>query len=348
MSTFTYPTTIELKAINQELQPKLTANSPVWEHFPIVDVQSDMLRWEQRDNYRGMQQVRGINGQPGVVQAIGARKFLYQPGYYGEVRPIDEMEITRRAELATVSPTPVSIDDLVLDANRYLLHRELVLMEWIIWTLLGTGTFSVAKDNNIIHTDAYAIQTANAAFVWSNFAQATPLADFRTVQALELGRGVSFGAGATAYMNRATFNELLSNTNVLDVAGKLSMLLQVAGAGPVAGDLAMVNKILAGNDLPQIVIYNEGYTDANGAFQLFIPNDRVIIVGKRQTGEPLGEYRKTLNANNDPVGPGSYVKVVDSAMPGNPNPVPRRVEVHRGHNGGPVLYYPGGVCVLNV
>lgn len=348
MADFVYPTTLEMKEISSELQPKLIANSPVFRHFPVVDVQSDIMSWEQRDDYTGMQQVRGLGGQPGIVAHVGSKRYEYQPGYYGEVYPIDEREITRRAQLAQVSPTPISIDDLVMDANRQLLHRELVLIEYILWTLLTTGTFAIAKDGLAIHADAYPIQTASCAVDWDTAASATPLADFRAVQVLGRGKGVSFGATATAYMNMITFHKMLANTNVSDLAGKLSMILQVGGDGTPLVDLSLVNKILLGANLPQIEIYDEGYKDGDGTWTPFIPTDSVVIVGKRATGESLGEYRKTINANNDPVGPGSYVQVVDSKTPGNPNPVPRRIDVHRGHNGGPVIYYPSAVVVLTV
>lgn len=349
MSIFIYPTTLELKEINQILQPKLTASSPIFGHFPIVEVESDMLRWEQRDDYSGMQQVRGLNGQPGVVQAVGSKAYLYQPGYYGEIRPINEQEITRRAQIAQMGLRAVSIDDLVMEANRFLLHRELVLMEFILWKLVTSGTFSVAKDSNVIHTDSYAVQTAYRAVDWDTSASATPIADFRMVQTLEEGKGVSFGSGATAYMNRTTFNKMLANTNTADLAGALSRVLQLGeGSGPVSGDLSLINRILLGADLPQVAVYNEGFISSSGTFEKFIADDKVVVIGQRPNGEPLGEYRKTVNANNDPVGPGSYVKVVDSAVNGNPNPVPRKIDVHRGHNGGPVIYYPSAVVVLTV
>jgi hypothetical protein len=343
MSTFTYPTTAELMQINRELEPKLAANSPIFKHFPIREVDTDRLRWTQRDNYRGMQQVRGINGQPGVVSHVGEKTYAYEPGIYGEVYPIDEMEITRRAQIAQISAKPMSIDDLVMEGNNALTHREVVLIEYIVWTLLTTGTFSIAKDGNIIHTDTYPIQTASAAVDWDTHATATPLADFRAVQLLGRGHGVSFGAGAEAYMNRTTFNKMVANTNLDDLAGKIRNILQIGGA---TADLDLINKILLAADLPTINIYDEGYTSQAGAFTLFVPNDKVVVVGKRSTGEPLGEYRKTLNANKTPVSGGSYTHVIDSLNTGNP--VPRRVDVHRGHNGGPVIFYPSGVVVMSV
>jgi len=350
MSQFTYPTTQEIKEISAELQPKLIANSPIFGHFPIVEVSSSKLSWVQRDDYQGMQQVRGLNGQPGIVAHLGSRRYAYEPGVYGEVYPIDEMEITERARLAQVSPSPISIDDLVMDGNRQLLHRENVLMEYILWTLVSSGTFAISKDGLVIATDSYPIQTATAAVDWDTVATATPIADLRTVKVLGRGKGVSFGAGATAYMNLLTFNKMLANTNTADLAGKLSRILSMGtNNGVELADLSLINKILAGADLPTIAIYDEGYkAETTGTWTPFIATDKVAIIGKRNAGEPLGEYRKTINANNDPVGPGSYVKVVDSATPGNPNPVPRKVDVHRGHNGGPVIYYPSGVVVLSV
>ena len=348
MGAFTYPTTREMKVINDKLQPQLTATDPIFEHFPIVDVDSFDISWFQRDDYFGMQQLRGLDGQPGVVSHRGSREYSYQPGVYGEVYPISEKELTRMAELGQVSGRPMSLDKQVMEGNTFLAHREMVLMKSILWTLVSSGTFSIAKDTTMVHTDSFAIQTVTRAVDWDTVATATPIADFRTVQLLGPDQGVSFGAGAKAYMNRVTFNKMLANTNTSDLAGKLLMLVQVAVPGPVVGDLGMVNRVLAGQDLPEIVIHEGGYrATANAALTPYIATDTVVLIGQRQMGEPLGEYRRCINANNSPIGPGSYATVWDSMVNDGGRP-PRKVEVHRGHNGGPVLYYPGGVCVLSV
>jgi hypothetical protein len=348
MSTFRYPTTVELRVINDKLQPQLTATDPIFTHFPITDVDSFDISWFQRDDYFGMQQLRGLDGQPGVVSHRGAKQYSYQPGVYGEVYSIPESDLTRLAELGQVSGRPMSLDKQVLEGNTFLAHREIVLMKYILWTLLSTGTFSIAKDGVPVLTDAFPIQTASSAVDWDTVATATPIADFRAVQLLGPDQGVSFGAGATAYMNRVTFNKMLSNTNSADLAGRLSQLIQGLGTGAVIGDLATVSKILAGQDLPSIQVVDGGYkATATGSLTPYLATDKVVIVGQRQDGEPLGEYRRTINATNDPVGPGSYAKVWDSAVVDGGRP-PRKVEVHRGHNGGPVLYYPGGICVLSV
>jgi hypothetical protein len=347
MSIFNYPTTLEMKVINEKLQPQLTASDPIFGHFPIVDVDSFDITWHQRDDYFGMQQLRGLDGKPGVVSHRGSKEYSYQPGVYGEVYQIPEKDLTRLAELGQMSGKPMSLDKQVMEGNTFLAHREIVLMKSILWTLVSTGTFSIAKDGIAMHTDRFPIQTASCAVDWDTAATATPIADFRTVQALGPNEGVSFGAGATAYMNRVTFNKMLNNTNTGDLGGKLSRVMQTAeGAG--LADLSLINRILAGADLPQIAIHEGGYRLTNGAaLTPYLATDKVVIIGQRQEGEPLGEYRRTINANNTPIGPGSYSKVYDSAVHDGGRP-PRKVEVHRGHNGGPVLYYPGAIAVLSV
>lgn len=347
MSQFTYPTTHEMKVINDKLQAQLTANDPIFKHFPIVDVESYDISWFQRDDYFGMQQLRGLDGQPGIVAKRGAKEYSYQPGVYGEVYPISEKELTRLAELGQVSGRPQSIDKQVMEGNTFLLHREMVLIKYMLWTLVSTGTFSIAKDASVMHTDTFPIQQANAAVGWSTPATATPLADLRAIKLLGPEHGVSFGAGAEMHLNSVAFNNMINNGNTADLGGKLRNILQTSDAAGLA-DLALVNRILAGADLPTIVINDDGYrATKGGAFTKYIPDDKAVIFGKRQDGEPLGEYRRTINANNDPIGPGSYAKVWDSMVNDGGRP-PRKVEVHRGHNGGPVIYYPGAVAVLNI
>ena len=42
--------------------------------------------------------------------------------------------------------------------------------------------------------------------------------------------------------------------------------------------------------------------------------------------------------------PGAYQKIIDKGE----DAVPREVEVHDGHNGGAVLYFPSAMVVMNV
>lgn len=337
---YTYPTREELTVIEPEMMAQLTLSDPIFALFPIVNRDSHVIQWEQRDNYLGLQKVRGLDGQPGRVAAVGGKKYTMEPGVYGEEALIPESELTTRRPWG-MSAGSVSIEDLVLDRNNQLRHREVNRIRYIIWSLLTTGTFAVSADHGaVLHTDRFDLQTYTRAVDWDTAASATPLADFRGVQALAAGHGVNLGGAATAWMNRVTFNKLCTNTNAADVAGK-----RITGLAQPIG-LEETNRVLLAEDLPQIRVYDEGYYNDAGTFTNYITTDVVVITGKRDNGDPLGEYRMTRNANNPDLGPGSYAQVVDSLQTGNP--VPRRISVHRGHNGGPVIYYPSGVVVMSV
>lgn len=335
-----YPSAMRLRLVAQELVPRLAASRPLFAPggpFPIVNDDVDILMWEQKDNYRGLQQVRGLGGQPARVQRTGVNRYLMEPGYYGEFEHIDERELTKRRQFGGNPDQPVDISDLVRDAQDKLLLRRLDRQEQICWTLLSTGTFSVARDNSVLHTDTFPVRTFSAGVPWATIATSTPLADMRAIKLLGRGYSVNFGPQATAFMNQTTMNAFLSNINAADLGGRRGSGLSTIN-GP--DDL---NTILSKDGLPSIVVYDEGYYDDSGVFQLFVPNNKVVVIGARRDGDPVGEYRMTRNVNNPNAAPGAYMKVVD-----DPNIVPRSIQVHDGHNGGPVLFHPAAIVTMTV
>jgi hypothetical protein len=337
MTDFIYPSSVQLEQIAQTLTPKLTMDRVGFQLFPMVNVDSHLLMWEQKDNFVGLQQVRGLNGEPNRVKPKGSSRFMMEPGIYGEYGLIDEQELTTKRQMASFD-RPIDITDLVLDRQNQLLGRRLDRIELIIWTLLTTGTFSVADGAFTLHTDSYTFQSFDSTIGWGTAATSTPLADFRAVQLKARGYSVNFGASATAYMNRVTFNNLLTNTNANDLGGRK------AAFGESINGPAGVSRVMAADDMPNVVIYDEGYLDSTGTFQLFIPNNVVVVVGARPAGQRVGEYRFTRNANNPGMAPGAYMKVFDRGE----REVPRAIEVHDGHNGGPVIYFPSAIVVMDV
>ncbi len=338
MPTFTYPTNAELQVIAQDKLPALTMDDPIFQIMPVRERDTSLVMWEQRDNYIGLQQVRGMNGAPPNVKQVGAKRYQMQPGVYGEFIPIDELSLTERRRWGTFNE-PVSIDDLVMENQDQLLSRQIDRMRQVGWTLLSTGAFSVPGPNGaILHTDTFPLQTFAAAVTWATVGTATPLADLGAVQLLGAGRGVNFGQGARAYMNRVTFNSFRNNTNPNDFGGRRG-----SGMEGING-LGRINELLTGDDLPNIVIYDEGYINDAGTFVRFIGNNKVVVVGQRAAGQTIGEMQMTRNANNDNLEPGAYSKVVDNGE----RAVPRVIEVHAGFNGGPALYYPGSIVLMTV
>lgn len=343
MATFTYPSSAELIAVAQDKLPNLIAQRPAFDILPMRSVDSHLLLWEQMDNYIGLQQIRGLNGQPQRVKKVGAKRYSMVPGVYGEYQTLDELELVERRQWGTFN-VPVSIDDLVMKAQDHLLGRRLDRVEFIIWTLLTTGTFSIAgPDGQVLQTDTFALQTASAAVAWATSATATPLADFRAVQLLSRGHSVRFDASARAYMNRVTWNNFIKNTNAADFGGKKGMGLQSLTS---IGD---ANMILTGEGLPNIVVFDGGFLgEPSGTFVPFIADAKVIVVGQRIDGASIGEYRMTRNANNPGLGPGPYMEVIDRGAPGSGQQIPRTIEVHDGHNGGPVIEFPSAIVILSV
>lgn len=341
--TYSYPSAAEMRQIEQDKLPNITATDPIFAVFPITTADEDLLIWEQTDNYVGLQQVRGLNGQPGRVQLVGDKGYMMRPGVYGEFIPIDETALTRRRLVGTFGAA-INIDDLVMRAQDQLLTRRLDRIKYIGWTLLTTGTFSVAnpQGGTPIHTDSFNLQTFDSSVSWATYASATPLADLRAMQLLSRGRSVDFGPRATLWVNRVTLNHLLSNTNAADLGGK-----RTNGLANVMS-LAEVNMILAGEGLPQIAVYDDGYLNDSGTFVPWIADLTGVLVGVRASGAAIGEYRMTRNATNPNLEPGAYTAVIDSAVVNGGRP-PRTIEVHDGHNGGPVLFHPSAIvrCTLS-
>lgn len=333
--SFTYPTNSELRAVEQNKLPVLTLDDPIFDLFPIRNVNSHRLTWEQKDDFAGLQQARGMNGEPPRVKKTGAKSYDMEPGVYGEYELIDEKEMTTRRPYGEFNGA-ISIDDLVMEAQDKLLNREIDRIRYLAWQAIIAGTISVSGANGaVIHAATFTPKTYTGS-AWGTPGSGTPLADFRAAQLLFRGTSNMGGPQAKAYMNQVTFNKLVANTNAADFYGR-----RTSGLGTANG-LKAINEILLGEGLPQIVIYDETWQTEAGVPTLFIADNKTIIVGKRKNNAPVGEYRMTRNANNPNAGPGAYTFINDTLG----KSAPRRIEVHKGHNGGPVLFFGGATIVM--
>ncbi len=334
-----YPNNRVIRVVAAIKAANLEARRMIFTILPIDTIDNHTLEWEQEDDYTGLQQVRGLNGRPPRVQHVGAKRYVAEPGVYGEHMVVDEQEITKRRPYGTLTDAPVNVTDLVAKRQDRLLARRYDRIEQLGWLLLTTGTFAVAAANGaILHTDTYTLQTYTAGVAWATSATAVPLKNFRDIQLLSRGKGVSFGANSRAIMNRVTFNRLVSNLNTNDLAGR-----RTSGLNSVL-NLDEINRVLMGEGLPMIEIYDEGYKDDTNTFIPYIADGKVLVVGIRTDGGQIGNYLMTRNANNPGSAPGAYQKIIDKGD----DAVPREIEVHDGHNGGAVLYFPSAMVVMNV
>jgi hypothetical protein len=342
MATYLYPEAREMRVEGPELVDSIIANDPTFRISPIRNVNAGMIQWTLDDDDFGLQQLRGLDGAPLHVSPVGKGTYVSEPGYYGEFETVTEKELTERGG-SYVGEVTIDIGDLVAQKNRQIKNREIRRIRYIVWTLLTTGTFSVSsKNGSVIHTDTFALQTHSGSD-WSTAATGTPLADFRAVQQLGSAYGVEFGSTSLAVMNRVTANRLLSVTNVADIGGR-----RTTGGGTI-NSIDEVNRISLGEGLPELVVFDKGYKNDSGVFTKFIPDDKVVVVGTRESGDAIMEYRMTRNLNNPSGAPGSYEYIKDYAQGINaPKETPPRIEVHGGHNGGPVIYRPKALVVMSV
>lgn len=333
---FSYPVGAELTAIGADFMGAMTLDDPIFSYFPVVDSDAHYLAWEQEDDFTGLQQIRGLNGEPPSVAPLGGKRYLYEPGVYGEFSPVDESELTRRREWGRYDGT-IPIGDLTTGRQAHLISREVARIRWIAWKLATTGAFMVSGPNGaILHKGEFTLQSYNTAVPWATVATATPLADLRAVALKGRGKGVTFGRSAKAFANRATVNTMLGNQNDADLKG-----LRIGGGNTMI-TLENANAVYASDDVAQLEVMDDGYLDDSGTFQLYIPDGKVVVFGNRGDNARIGEYRRTRNANNPGSAAGSYDQVWESPKP------PKKVEVHRGHNGGPVIYRPGSIVIMDV
>jgi len=347
---FMYPTAAEMQEIEPLLITRGAEGRVGLQIMPVVEKDTPKVRWSQKDNYYGLQALRGLDGAPTRVARIGQKIFEYEPGVFGEFVDFTETELLTRAGSVDIPSTPINIDDLILEADDLLISREWDRIEWSIWTLLTTGTISIVLDGpdgtQVGYYDTYPIQTYTATVPWATSATATPILNFQTVQQMgqAAGYSVDFGANAKAYMNQVTANRLLNNQNNSDLNGR-----RLAN-GSTFNNIPQINSFLIAQNLPQIVPYDQGYAPTLGSNKIikFIPDGVVVVVGQRPGGAAVGNYIKTRNVANG-FRPGSYRKVIDRVNGNNAEQrVPPNLEVHRGHNGGPAIYYPSAVVVMNV
>lgn len=358
--TFTYPTSAELVSVAQDKMPRLIQDRPCFKLLPPRSVNDFFLMWEQMDNFQGIQQVRGLDGQPQRVKRVGIKRYLMEPGVYGEYLTVSERELTIRRAQGTFG-TPIDISDLVMMLQDQLLQRRLDRVESQIWTLLLTGTFTVKNAEGLtVHTDTFPLQSYAASTPWSTWASATPLLDMRTMQLKHRGHSVAFDRRSTLYLNQKTVNDMLFNTNAADLYGRRTAGVGAPGSlGGTLNTLDDVNKIFMMENLPQVQPYDESYlsdgTDGNaaGTVVLYIPNGEGVLVGARPAGQTVGEFRFCRNANTPAMGDGApgeggmgsgpYMRVIDRGE----FQVPRSIEVHDGYNGGPAIYYPTAIISVS-
>lgn len=351
---FMYASSATRREIEPDLLQRGRAGRLGFEILPEKPVPTGKVRWTQKDNWFGLQQMRGLDGAPLHVYRVGHKTWEYEPGYFGEFTEVTETELTNRASSVDVTTVSINVNDLVAEAREILVGREWERKETSIWTLLTTGILQIVQDGEdgvqVTYRDQYSFQQYTPTYPWSNLALSTPIKNFQSVQQMgeALGHSVDFGAAATAYGNQVTINNLINNQNPDDFGGRRAQFGATLNAMPA------FNSYFAAQNLPQLKVYDASYQLRKNSPRIkYIPDGVLVVVGRRFSGEPLGFYNITRNASAG-YRSVSYEYVIDranaliaGAAPSEKR-TPANIEVHRGHNGGPSIDFPSSVVVMHV
>lgn len=332
---FTFPDNASLQQLETERSRVIDQNSAGAMVMPLATEDADTILWEIRDDVRGLMFRRFPDEPFPIRKDTGLKRFVMEPGRFGEQRKMDERQIERMRSIGTFG-TPIDVGAELSRMMEDIAIQEHQLIEYIRWTLLVTGSISVAdQTGKTQEIGRYTPLAYSAATAWSTVATATPLADFRGLRDANAGHGSDFGFRSLAFGSSLTFNKLWANTNQSDIAGK-----RMTGLGQILGAADYNKTIVQGENLPTLVPVDDGYLDDNGVFQRYIPEGKVVVVGYHWArGTQVGEYVMTRNGAQN--GKAGVYAEVDYA----PDP-PKLPRVTRGHNGGPRVNYANQTVVL--
>ena len=162
--------------------------------------------------------------------------------------------------------------------------------------------------------------------------------------------------GAKAYMNHTTANLLLENQNDADLKG-----FQNTNFVNLPYSVEEMNKILMMRGIPEIMVYDEGYYDEDGNYQLFLTDAEVIVIGKRPGGQMVGDWCATptlhkskngmpapgyfsiIEVNGNPSAGAMTISLADLGAGKNP-----KIETTGGIYGGTRLIYPRSIVKMTV
>jgi hypothetical protein len=323
------------------------------EILPFMDTETTFVEWDELDHELGMTAAHNPGTDPKQAARPGSKTHRYEPLHFKETDVIRENELLRARELGTLGGM-VDLTTLVGRTLKARMDKNKIRAEWLRWQALFGG-FAI-DENGVKVSETFPVQTYDAAVDWDTVATARPLHDFNQVKLLFRGTGATI-QGAKAYLNQTTANWLLENANANDLAG-----FRAENFRNTPSDLGEMNKLLGARGLPMLEVYDEGYYKLDGDFELFIPDGKIAIPGRRPAGQKVGDFCLTptphrLNRAGQ-AAPGMFafievngqsnrgsaaVSMADLGAGKNP-----RIELTGGFYGGPRMQFAKSVVVMTV
>jgi hypothetical protein len=317
--------------------------------LPMRSIGAQSLLYDEEQVTGGMTALHTMDSDPTLIKGDGWRRFQAEPYFFKEGFRLNESDLlTIRAQSGAPFVQGVGNDapragrSLVLSRLAKLDRRLETRLEWMRWqTLMGS---LVLNQNGVVASETWPVQTYaatdNGGVAWSTVATADPVKDFNNVALLYDYKGATYD-GARAYMNLTTSRYLLQNTNLRNMYKNDLHQRQLVSVAQITDLFTTFTGMTP-------VIYNEGYRDDAGAFQKFIPDGKVIVVGNPTIGDEMGFVMSVPSLHNggiDNPQPGKFVIVDDQTGAGEPNPF---YDAYEGQYCGPVLLHPEYIVLMTV
>src|SRR5260370_41642937 len=198
MLTFTFPTNVSLDLVLQEYVVRRDKLRGL-QLAPFIDLRTQKVRWDLRDNVRGLTKTHVMGTDPKIGRRPGSTLKEYSPFYFKEADLIKEDEILRSRELGTLGCV-ISMDTEVARTMKDRVDKNFLRAESLVWQMF-TGLITL-DDDNVKASETFPIQTLDGSN-WGDLANGVPLKDFGDVGLKFPGSGAT-GDGAIAVMNQKT------------------------------------------------------------------------------------------------------------------------------------------------
>lgn len=263
---------------------------------------TSLVVWEMPENGYGLLSLKGEGAHPDVTDVPGYRRMTMAPGYYGETVLIKEDEMNNAREIGSTHE-PMDIEKRVGYIQEQIVKRSFDRMRTLVSALARTGQFLVTRtDGAVTHTDTLEGYSSRNVFTpgvsWSLSGTATPIDDLQTWRnQLQLGTDSRFDENSELGMSSPTLTDLLATAQVRSQ-------IKIDYGNSVAS-LKKLNELLAGYNLPKIVLYDDSYYATKAAAVArtgavrFIPAKSFIWKGYRKDSSPVAEFQLTRNSVKD-------------------------------------------------
>lgn len=349
--TYTYPTNVALDRVVQEYVVDASSFMGL-QILPVEPAYTQKVQWDELDSERGMTAPHLLGTDPRIDLRPGSRLREYEPIAFKETDLVKEDELLRARQLGSLGGA-INLNALMARIAKARMDKTRIRQEWTIWEALR-GQLTI-NENGVFVNETFPVQQYAPIVPWSNLATSTPLKDFNAVGLLFRGTGATIG-GAEAIINQTTANWLLENQNAADLKG-----FQGANFTQLPFSLDQINTILAARGLPKLVVNDTGFINNNGAFETFVKDGDVHIVGKRPMNEKVGAWISTptlhrvvngvetpgyfeiLEVNGHPANGATSVSIAALGTSKNP-----KFELTGGIYGGPALRFGRSIIRMDV